>query len=67
MCGDVAGEGARLSIFDCHQGIEMPVAEVARIRAKAPSKPRRPLQRFLSEGGDFTADFSQISPPKNRY
>jgi len=57
-----ADECARLSIFDWQLGIKMSVAEVARVREKAPSKPRRPLQRFLSAGGAFTADFSEISP-----
>ena len=41
---DVADECARLSIFDGQPGIKMSVAEVARIREKAPSKPYHPPQ-----------------------
>jgi hypothetical protein len=55
-------ECARLSIFDWQLGIKMSVAEVARIRENGPSEPRRPLQRFLSTAGAFTADFGEISP-----
>jgi len=68
VCADaVAEEGARLSIFDCQLGTDMPVAEVARIREKAPSKPRRPLRRFPLAGGAFAADFGEISPLKIIY
>ena len=35
---DFADEWARLSIFDSQLGMKMSVAEVARIRGKAPSK-----------------------------
>ena len=61
---DVAGEDARLSLFDCQQRIEMHEAEVARIIEKAPPNPRRPLQQFMSAGGEFAAGFGRILPPK---
>ena len=44
MGGNVADKRARLSIFDWQLGIKMSVAEVARIREKAPSKPYQPPQ-----------------------
>jgi len=58
------GEDARLSLFDCQQRIEMREAEVARIIEKAPPNPRRPLQQFMSAGGEFAAGFGRILPPK---
>jgi len=42
---DVADECVRLSIFDWQLGIKMSVAEVARIREKAPSNPYQPRWR----------------------
>jgi len=56
-----------LSIFDWQPGIKMSVAEVARIREKAPSKPYHAPQRFSSTGGEIASGFGEISTLKIIY
>ena len=71
---DVADKCTRLSIFDWQLGIKMSVAEVARIREKAPSKPhprpndfhqqaarsRRFLARFLLSESSISATLVRV-------